>query len=40
MNSFLPETLQPLLNLAKAREILIVEAQSHMPRAQGRNAIK
>src|SRR3984885_5342630 len=31
MNTFLPEQLQPLLNLAKAREILIAEAQSHMP---------
>jgi carboxypeptidase Taq len=32
MKTFLPEKLQPLLNLAKAGEILIAEAQSHMPR--------
>jgi Zn-dependent M32 family carboxypeptidase len=27
-----PETLQPIVNLAKAREVLIMDAQTHMPK--------
>jgi Zn-dependent M32 family carboxypeptidase len=27
-----PETLQPIANLAKAREVLIMDAQTHMPK--------
>ena len=32
MENTLPEALQPIVGLAKARELLIMEAQSHMPK--------